>query len=272
MTESIRRHYRNLARSRSARFVSLALAYALGMTCALWASYLLRFDFEVPKTFRNGFLQTLWWLLPLKLAVLIAFGQFEDSLSYFSTPDLKRLFGVVFVSSAIIMLMYIVGGIAIAPPRGIIVIDSELSVAVLCAGRLALRFLRERFLEPETRPSRQARRVGIIGAGDTGAALVREAFSRRWLGVRPIAFFDDNRDRHSRMHGIPVWGPPERLLDQKTSMKLDEVIIAMPSASASRSRSRRCTERGPAISSMRSSSGCRRRTPPRSSRPSWRSR
>ncbi len=236
MKRSLRNFYNSLARSRGTRFVCLALAYAAGMTCALWVSYQLRFDFDVPAPFQQVFVQALWWLLPLKLTVLVAFGQFEDSLSYFSTPDLKRLLGVGLVGSLMMLFIYEAGGIAVAPPRGVIVIDFEMSVVFLCAGRLALRFWRERFLEPDTRPSRTRRRVGIIGAGDTGAALVREAFSKRWLGVRPIAFFDDYRGRHLRVHGIPVWGPPERLMDPKASMKLDEVIIAMPSAPAARFR------------------------------------
>ncbi len=236
MTRTIRTLYNTLARTRGARFLSLGIAYAILMTLALWVSYLLRFDFRVPPSFGRALAQSLWWLLLLKLTALVAFGQFEDSLSYFSTPDLKRLFGVGVVSSATIMLVYKAWGVAIAPPRGVILIDLQVSVSILCAGRLALRFLREQVLAPHTRPSRLARRVGIIGAGDTGAALVREAFAKRWLGVRPIAFFDDYRGEHSRVHGIPVWGPPERLLDPKMGMRLDEVVIAIPSASGSRFR------------------------------------
>jgi FlaA1/EpsC-like NDP-sugar epimerase len=228
--------YGNIVRKRVIRFCFLLLAYSTAIVFTLWLSYELRFDFHVPQNFAQVLTLSLGWIVLWKLAVLLRFGQFQDSLSYFSTPDLRRIVGVCVVSSFGLLVVYQLLGLAVAPPRGVILTDGILSCVVLCGGRATLRFVRERFLAPQTRPEGQVRRVGIVGAGDAGATLARELMANRWLGLRPIAFFDDNRAFGSRLHGIPVWGAPERLLDAKIGLKLDEVIIAFPSAAAERRR------------------------------------
>ena len=232
----MRRLYSGLAEVRIARFCTLATTYAAAMVLTLWLSYLLRFDFDIPPQFQEGMLLTMTWIVAVKLVVLLSFGQFEDSLTYFSTPDLKRILAVCAVASSVLLIGYHFGGVAIAPPRGVILTDAVLSCAALCSGRLGLRCLRENYLAPRTKECRRPKRIGVIGAGSTGAALVRELFANRWLGLRPVAFFDDFRSTRSRVHGIPVWGPPERVLDRKIAQQLDEIIIALPSAPTSRIR------------------------------------
>jgi len=52
--------------------------------------------------------------------------------------------------------------------------------------------------------------------------------------MTPVAFFDDDKSKwRSRIHDIPVIGPPEALRDSNLNLQLEEVIIAMPSAPAS---------------------------------------
>src|SRR5262249_44919225 len=53
---------------------------------------------------------------------------------------------------------------------------------------------------------------------------------------QPVAFFDDNSGPHSSMHGIPVIGTPERILECKAKLRIEGIIIAMPSAPARRIR------------------------------------
>ena len=80
----------------------------------------------------------------------------------------------------------------------------------------------------------KVRRIGIVGAGDCGAVLVKELLRSPWLGLRPVAFFDDNQRRRSGIHGLPLVGRPEHIEGLKDKLRLDEVVIAMPSASPRR--------------------------------------
>ncbi|RME94673.1 MAG: polysaccharide biosynthesis protein, partial [Verrucomicrobia bacterium] len=194
----------------------------------------LRFDFEVP---RQHWDQYRWgWLyeLPLRMAFLALFGQFSGLLSYFSIPDFRRIVMATGGAVGVLYLLRFLPSDMTLPPRGVLLINFVLTTGGLTLVRLAFRMVRERYATPENRPS-HAKRVAIIGAGDVGANLARELLAKRGLGMRPVLFFDDDSNKwRSHVHGVPVAGPPEMLRHPQPEWRLDEVIIAMPSAPAKR--------------------------------------
>ena len=217
------------------RFLVLLVLYGCTLFTTRWLAYQLRFDFNVPDD-AQGQLDSHWyWVIPFELGILFLFGQFSGLLSYFSVPDFIRLLNANIVTYGLLLgFRYFANGFY-SPPRGVILLNFVLSVAALTGVRMGLRLIRERYLTPQSRPGGRAKRVGIVGAGDVGASLVRELFMKRGLGLQPVVFFDDDKTKwKSRIHDVPVIGPPESILDQKLNMALEEVIIAMPSASAKR--------------------------------------
>jgi FlaA1/EpsC-like NDP-sugar epimerase len=118
----------------------------------------------------------------------------------------------------------------------VVLVDFSFSVVGLTAIHLAFRRARTRATARTPSPPRQrARRAGIIGAGLVGTALAQEFATRRDLGLQAVAFFDDDRMKWGkRVQSVPVVGAPEVLLNDKMDLELEEVIIAMPSATASR--------------------------------------
>ncbi|HVF11405.1 MAG TPA: hypothetical protein VNA16_11405, partial [Abditibacteriaceae bacterium] len=74
------------------------------------------------------------------------------------------------------------------------------------------------------------RRVLVIGAGDAGELAVREMFNNKTLQLQPVGFLDDDPSKQqSSIHGIRVLGTRGQLLDVVDRLKVDEVVIAMPS-------------------------------------------
>src|SRR5215471_13384610 len=180
----------------------LLLLYATGLSMSLILAYELRFDFNLEEQYRQQLLRYLPWVVALKLIFLFCFRQFEGLLSYFSLPDLNRLFLATFLSFTILTSIWFISWGAFAPPRGVILSDFLISFLGLAGTRLGFRLLRERYLAPSSRHSTMARRVGIIGAGDVGASLVKDLFAKRGLGLLPVGFFDDDRRKWgSRIHG-----------------------------------------------------------------------
>ncbi len=217
------------------RTVVLFISYVFVLSVAFDLAWQLRFDFDVPRDFQGQINKNWLWTVALKLFFLALFGQFAGLLSYFSLPDLRRLLVSCFASAGTLLLIRYAYGTAYAAPRGVILADFILSVVGLSMLRLSFRVVRERYFAPQARSHRRMRRVGIIGAGDVGATLVRELQSKRGLGLLPVAFFDDDKGKwRSRVHDIPVVGPPEVLREGKLNLQLEEVIIAMPSASVRR--------------------------------------
>ena len=208
----------------------LLAAYSIGLSGSLWLAFQLRFDFSVPAEY---FVHANWIFLSLvgsKLLLLLAFGQFGSLLSYFGFHDLGKLLAVCAIAAALALGVWVAVGVPVAPPRAVIVTDLLVSFLFICGFRLSLRLIREGYFDKNT-TNRNEKKVAIIGAGDVGASLARDLLMRRGRGLVPKVFFDDDRTKWgTTIHGITVHGSPETLPDYLHRHKLDEVIIAMPSA------------------------------------------
>ena len=218
------------------RKAGTGLAYAAALLAARWVAYQLRFDFDIPADNPHAHMLRLGWLweIPLKLACLYAFGQFSGLLGYFSLPDLKRTCQALAIATAILFLGRLIG-----PPmtmsRGILFSDFMLSLAAITGLRLAFRVAHE--TQVKSREPKPHWRVGIVGAGDAGAMLAKELLAKPGFGLKPAAFFDDDRAKWgSQLHGISVVGSPNTIPSQASALGLERIIIAMPSAPPRRIR------------------------------------
>jgi len=223
-----------------------AAFYGLLLAPAFWFAYELRFmdsaDPALTKAFFDARLYQILWVVPFKLLLLYAAGQFHGLMFYFRLPDALRIISALLLAAVFLFFsgqLTSVEGHVI--PRSVALIDFNLSVFTICGGRLALRLFRERVLTEisgdREGPAKEPVRVAIMGAGDAGAQLCAELLSKRGLGMRPVAFFDDDADKHGmEIHGIPVIGPAESIPLAKSRGDFAEVIMAIPSAAVRRMR------------------------------------
>jgi FlaA1/EpsC-like NDP-sugar epimerase len=222
------------------RAASLLAVYTVVLGLCRYLAYELRFDFIVPPEHQAERLHSLAINLPVKLAFLLAFGQFRTLLSYFSMPDLLRIVGAVFSANLTTHLLRFFFADAATTPRGVVLTDYVLAVAALGALRLGMRVYRER-MSPRVSGTEAGRvpqqRLAIVGAGDAGATLAKEFINAPSRGFRPVVFFDDDPAKRGQLvHGIPVLGPAERIDDFRDREALAKVVIAMPSAAGRRIR------------------------------------
>ena len=217
------------------RHAAVAAVYSLLATASIFAAYLVRFDFAIPQRDLHILLACLPWLLALKLLSLTCFGQFGNLLTFFSVPDLKRIIAAGLSVAAVLGGIWDVTDGFGVPPRSAIVADAVFFMALLCTFRFVLRLGREQSLSFTGVPECAHGQVAIIGAGDAGAHLAKDLLSRPGLGLEPIVFLDDDREKWgARLHGIPVMGDPGWLLTPAAPRHLRRIIIAMPSAPPAR--------------------------------------
>jgi len=213
----------------------LLVLYTVSLTLSLWLSYELRFDFNVPREFIEHLVFILVLVIGVKLLALVAFGQFGSLLSYFSVWDVQKIFFAMLVSALAALGVREIAGISWAPPRAVIIADLMISFLGICSLRMGFRLMREGYFRNGTNDGAPRRRVGVIGAGDAGASLVKDLLVRRGLGLMPVAFFDDDRRKwRTSIHGVSVVGAPEGIPEFIAKAKLDEIVIAMPSATGKR--------------------------------------
>ena len=218
------------------RVLVVACIYSVALFSSRALAFLLRFDFHLTTEYQLQLMAHWPWQLGVKLFFLLIFGQFSGLLSYFSVPDLMRQ---LYAMGGATLALFVIrsSDYALSAPRSVLLLDFILSMAFLVAIRMGFRLIRERYLSPVSAKvaGTANRRVAIIGAEDVGANLAKDLLTRRGLKLEPVAFFDDHKAKwQKRVHGIPVIGAPERLLDPKLDLKLDEAIIAMPDAPAKR--------------------------------------
>ena len=219
------------------RTLALAGIYAGVIGASFYAAYEVRFDFLLPPEQQVERVRLLPWVIGLKLGTLALFRQFGTLMTYFSLPDLNRLFWAMAVASGVLLLPRSLGWSEFGAPRGVLLVDFMLAFGVLCGGRLAARLYRERLSGAGRTPGRALQRIAIIGAGDVGARLANEFLSHPARGFKPVLFLDDDETKHGKqVHGVPVAGRPELLAEQRLAEGLDKAVIAMPSAPARRLR------------------------------------
>jgi FlaA1/EpsC-like NDP-sugar epimerase len=217
---------------------------------SLWFAYELRFTganvvgAEPAKV--EAFLQTqrpaaLLWVVPLKFLLLGLAGQFRGVFYYFRLHDALRMAGALATATLLMLLLPEVAGLvaATAPfslPRGVTLVDFNLSLLLFVGFRVSIRALRERFSGQEA-PAGVVERLVVVGAGRSGEQLVAELRSRRGHGLEPVCFVDDDLAKHGlSIHGLPVAGSPEAIPQLVDKFGVTEVILALPTNSAKRIR------------------------------------
>jgi FlaA1/EpsC-like NDP-sugar epimerase len=79
----------------------------------------------------------------------------------------------------------------------------------------------------------RTKKVLIVGAGVAGRDVAKEIKANPELGLRTIGFIDDNLEVGVKVDGYPVLGKRSKLATLLKSKKINQVIIAIPSAEGS---------------------------------------
>lgn len=204
-------------------------------------AYLVRFEFgPVPAEILNCMI-VLPWLVPLKLAVFFLFGLYRGMWRYTSVRDFWKLAQACIVSMlmimAVILYVYRFEGFS----RAVFVLDGGLTFLLTGGLRMAIRSyfaFRERAPDTDVSPRpKHRKRVLIVGAGAAGEKILREIFDNYQLHYDMLGFVDDDSRKLGRtIHGISVLGSVEILPDIVERESVEEVLIAIPSASGEQMR------------------------------------
>lgn len=106
---------------------------------------------------------------------------------------------------------------------------------------------------------RPLKRALIVGAGDAGELIIRDQSRSRSPSYHVIGIVDDDPEKANlKIHGVPVVGKTEAIPAIVQSLRIEEILIAIPSAQGSQMRRivDRCKQSGakiqtlPAVSSV----------------------
>ena len=211
------------------------------VVAAWWLAYLFRFNFDIPPSHLTSLQSVLPWVVLSQFLSFQLFGLYRGHWKYASLPDLRRiLLAILFGIAAIPLGLFLLQLDAIVP-RSVLLLDPILLLLIMGGSRLTYRLWREGHLF--NFQNKQGKPVLVLGAGDTGASLVKElSKSMKW---RVVGFLDDDPQKHHKLlHGFKVLGRIDQLPALAEKLGVSNVIIAMPSATpANRRRALEiCTE------------------------------
>lgn len=212
------------------RVVALAVHLVL-FAVAQTGAFLLRFEFDVPEEYAAP---GLFWLavsIGIRISVFAWFGMFAGMWRYTGAKDLGALAKSATLSTLIFAVFLVLGGFR-SYPRSILVIDFLLTMILVGGLRFGVRSLWQLAATVSQKREGVARRVLIVGAGNAGESLLREMQKTHGGRYEVVGFVDDDAGkRGARIHGVAVLGVLVDVAMLVQRHKVDEVVLAIPSAS-----------------------------------------
>jgi FlaA1/EpsC-like NDP-sugar epimerase len=169
----------------------------------------------------------------VKPVVYYQFGLYRRLWAYASIRELKLISVAVTTASIIFsIIVSVISTLMIEKDFSRLVLVIDWILSLLAVGGLRFSY---RIIADSQSSSRQTqtrlRRVLIVGAGDAGALVVREMQRNPQANLNPIGFVDDDPAKlKQEIHGTQVIGKLDELAHLIDMKKVDEVIIAIPSA------------------------------------------
>src|SRR6266849_382050 len=202
----------------------VALFQAVLIFTSLVLAWLLRFDFSVP--YRALLFSAAPLLIVIRLAAIERFCLLHGWWRYTGVSDALDIVKAIAVGSvAFLLVMRCILGVT-AFPRTIYLLEALLSIGLLAGVRLLSRIVTESV--SEVTASRH--KVMLIGAGSAAQIVIREIKLLKNTYEVVGCVDDDESKLGIKLQGVPVIGSVDQLPSFLAAYPIDEVLIAVPSA------------------------------------------
>ncbi len=208
----------------------LVLVSQIGLIlCSLVCAWLLRFEFQVPDR------DLLWTAAPIlivvRLAVMPFFNLMHGWWRHTGISDAVDVLKAILTGSFAFLVIVRYGlGLRVFP-LSIYALEALITFTLLTAVRVLSRVLAE-----TVRADSTSKRLLLVGAGHAAQMIIRETQEVE-TGYRVIGCVDDNPLKKGlRVLGVPVLGPVQALTKVLSQQRIDEVLIAIPSAAPAQMR------------------------------------
>ena len=234
---------------RNRDFYCMLIADAAAIVAAHLVAYLFRFEFILSPKRINEILTVLPFLVSIKLTFFIFFGVYRSMWRFTGLRDVFRLFQANVAAQLILIAAILYLNRFIGFSRSVFFLDGVLCFMFTVGLRIIVRakhnsqIRQERkkyhpyHREPGLGKSNGRKAVLLIGAGHAGEIILREIMTNPSTRYKPVGFLDDDPTKRNRtVHGVPVLGPVDQLNKFAPKYKVNEIIIAMPSAGGKQMR------------------------------------
>lgn len=222
-----------LPHSKRARMLILMVVDALAVCVASFLGLFVRFDMNVGRI-PAEYIGPVAAYLPLYIAAtLIIFFLFRLYAIMWSVAGIREALRIV-GACALTTLVQMAGMVLLEHrvPRSFYIICFVALTCMELGIRLSYRILTT-VVPQNIGDSSIERRIMIAGAGSSGAVILKEMTSSQYLKDKVVCFVDDNPNKKGKfLNGVPIVGDRNDIPEMVEKYHIDEIYIAMPSASA----------------------------------------
>ncbi len=223
------------------KFYFIIFIDAFFFVMALVVAYLFRFELFLDSAKIHQIQSLIIWIVPLKLIIFLFFGLYRGMWRYTSISDLWLLARTSLLATLmIISIITYLNGFA-GYSRAVFIMDGFFTFLFTGGVRMIIRSYYAVYINPKNieSPLRKMnlKKVLIVGAGDAGEKILREILENYRLYYQVVGFIDDDPGKQGRsIHGIRVLGNVEKIVKILEKKDIQEILIAIPSASGNQIR------------------------------------
>jgi len=173
--------------------------------------------------------------LAVKLIVFWKYGFYRRYWRYASVDEViytvMLMTGVIVIQTTLFNILEKTFNLLLSGlPESLPILEGLLSCIFVIALRFSVRVVDRVSYKQKNFKNRE--RVLIIGAGSAGISLAEDMQRNPQFGGCPVGFIDDDiKKKHIHLRGIPVVGDRYKISQVIKTLKIQKVIIAMPTVS-----------------------------------------
>ena len=215
--------------------IRMVILMAVDMIAVYFASFLglfIRFDMNVNKI-PAEYSQAASNYVPLYILItIIIFFLFHMYSTMWSVAGIREVVHII-AACGLASLIQLAGMILLEHkvPRSYYII----CFVSLCAFEIVIRlsYRISKTLFANNNFEKTGKRIMIVGAGTSGAVILKEMTTSQYVDGYAVCFVDDDKNKAGKiLNGIPIAGNRGDIPVLVEKYKVDEIYIAMPSATA----------------------------------------
>ena len=221
-----------LPKDKRIRMLILMAADTLAVCMASFLGLFVRFDMNIsriPAEYSQAAINYLPYYVVITLIIFFLFRMYSTMWSVAGIREVIHIIGACGLAS----LVQVAGMMLLEHkvPRSFFLI----CFAALCAEEVVIRLSHRIVLTMlvSNGDKRTAKKIMVVGAGTSGSVILKEMTTSQLVLGSVVCFVDDDKNKIGKfLNGVPIAGNREAIPRLAEEYRVDEIYIAMPSATA----------------------------------------
>ena len=226
---------KNMDKTQWIKRISMVLMDVGIVILAAMLALIIRFDFNL-QSVPKYYIEVVWSVLPVMLLIAVivfsVFRLYSSLWTYAGATELLYLISACVIDTLLntVLIIFVYRNNEYPLPRSWYFFYGAMLLALMFISRYSFRGLRT--LMNRRTGMKNPKKVLIIGAGEAGNSIIKEITNSPHVNMQVVGIIDDdNTKRGSYLHGVKVLGNRNDIIDLTEEYGIDEIIVAIPTAS-----------------------------------------